>query len=99
MTAAGFRLRLGPDLAPRLPVALQSVLFLVFFWWRLKLEWDRRAASYATLMLATSAGWLTYSHVAVTDLPLAAFFSAAVLYCLPGVGRGARGGLRGGGGG
>lgn len=83
MTAGGVKLGLGPDLAPRLPVALLSVIFLAFFWWRLKLEWDYRVASYATAMLATSAGWLTYSHVAVTDLPLAAFFSAAVLLSLP----------------
>jgi len=83
MTAAGFRLGLDADLAPRLPVALLSVLFLGFFWWRLKAEWGRRSASFATAMLATSAGWLTYSHVAVTDLPLAAFFSAAVLLSLP----------------
>ncbi len=79
MTATGFKLGLGPDLAPRLPVALLSVAFLAFFWWRLRIEWGVRTASYATAMLATSAGWLTYSHVAVTDLPLAAFFSAAVL--------------------
>ena len=45
-----------------------ELVFLGFFWWRLKLEWGGRAASYATAMLATSAGWLTYSHVAVTDL-------------------------------
>jgi len=83
MTAAATRIGLGPDLAPRLPVALLSVLFLGFFWWRLKVEWDQRAASFATAMLATSAGWLTYSHVAVTDLPLAVFFSAAVLLSLP----------------
>jgi 4-amino-4-deoxy-L-arabinose transferase-like glycosyltransferase len=83
MTATGFHLGLGPDLAPRLPVALLSVAFLTFFWWRLRLEWDARAASCATAMLATSAGWLTYSHVAVTDLPLAAFFCAAVLLALP----------------
>jgi len=79
MTAAGFKLGLGPDLAPRLPVALLSVAFLAFFWWRLKIEWDARAASSSTAILATSAGWLAYSHVAVTDLPLAAFFTAAVL--------------------
>jgi 4-amino-4-deoxy-L-arabinose transferase-like glycosyltransferase len=90
MTAAGFRLGLGPDLAPRLPVAILSVLFMGFFWWRLKLEWDQRAAFYATAMLATSAGWLTYSHVAVTDLPLAAFFSAAVLLSLSWIARGQR---------
>jgi 4-amino-4-deoxy-L-arabinose transferase-like glycosyltransferase len=83
MTGAGFRLGLGPELAPRLPVALLSLAFLAFFWWRLRLEWDARVASYATAMLATSAGWLTYSHIAVTDLPLAVFFSAAVLLALP----------------
>ncbi len=93
MTAAGFRLGLGPDLAPRLPVAILSILFLGFFWWRLKIEWDPRAASCATAMLATSAGWLAYSHVAVTDLPLAVFFCAAVLLSLPWVARGERNGL------
>ncbi len=87
MTAAGFRLGLGPDLAPRLPLALLSVAFLCFFWVRLDLEWGRKAASCATAMLATSAGWLAYSHVAVTDVPMAAFFSAAVLLSLGWVGR------------
>ncbi len=87
MTAAGFRLGLGPDLAPRLPVAILSLLFLAFFWRRLAMEWDRRAATYATAMLATSAGWLAYSHVAVTDLPLSVFFSAAVLLSLPWIAR------------
>src|SRR5580698_729643 len=82
MTATGFRLGLGPDLAPRLPVALLSLLFLAFFWVRLDVEFGRRAASFATAMLATSAGWLAYSHVAVTDLPMAAFFSAAVFLSL-----------------
>jgi 4-amino-4-deoxy-L-arabinose transferase-like glycosyltransferase len=95
MTAAGFRLGLGPDVAPRLPVAVLSILFLGFFWWRLQREWDRRAASCATAMLATSAGWLAYSHVAVTDLPLAAFFSAALLLSLPWLARGEKNGLTG----
>ena len=90
VTAAGFRMGLGPDLAPRLPVALLGLGFLVFFWWRLRIEWGARVASYATAMLATSAGWLTYSHVAVTDLPLSAFFAAAVLLSLPWLGRGDR---------
>jgi 4-amino-4-deoxy-L-arabinose transferase-like glycosyltransferase len=91
MTASGFRLGLGPDLAPRLPVAVLSVMFLGFFWWRLSVEWDRRVASYATAMLCTSAGWLMYSHVAVTDLPLAVFFSAAVLLSMPWLSRGENG--------
>lgn len=79
MTATAFKMGLGPDLAPRLPVALLSVAFLAFFWWRLNIEWNSRIASFSTAVLATTAGWLAYSHVAVMDLPLAAFFSAAVL--------------------
>jgi 4-amino-4-deoxy-L-arabinose transferase-like glycosyltransferase len=90
LTAAGFKLGLGADLAPRLPVALLSVAFLAFFWWRLKTEWDECTASWSTAMLATSAGWLTYSHVAVTDVPMAVFFSAAVLLSLPWLARGER---------
>ncbi|MGA2713590.1 MAG: hypothetical protein ABSG41_10840 [Bryobacteraceae bacterium] len=87
MTASAFRMGLGPDLAPRLPVAFLSLTFLAFFWWRLRIEWGSRVAFYATTMLATSAGWLAYSHVAVTDLPLAAFFSAAVLLSMPWIAR------------
>lgn len=88
MTAVGFRLGLGEELAPRLPVALLSLAFLAFFWWRLRMEWGSRVASLGAAMLATSAGWLAYGHIAVTDLPLAAFFSAAVLLSLPWVARG-----------
>src|ERR1700748_3390543 len=73
MTAAAFRLGLGTDLAPRLPVALLSLAFLACFWGRMRIEWGTRVALLAAAMLATSAGWLAYSHVAVTDLPLAAF--------------------------
>ncbi len=90
MTAAGFKLGLNPDLAPRLPVALLSLAFLAFFWFRVRKEWGGRVALYSTAILATSAGWLTYSEIAVTDLPLAAFFSAAVLLSLPWVARGER---------
>jgi 4-amino-4-deoxy-L-arabinose transferase-like glycosyltransferase len=90
MTACAFRLGLGPDLAPRLPIALLSLAFLVFFWWRLRIEWGARAAWFATAMLATSAGWLAFSHVAVTDLPLAVFFSASLLLSMPWIARGER---------
>ena len=40
----------------------------------------------STALLATSAGWLTYSSLGLTDLPLAVFFSLAVLLALPLVG-------------
>jgi 4-amino-4-deoxy-L-arabinose transferase-like glycosyltransferase len=88
MTAAGFRLGLGPDLAPRLPVALLAVAFLAFFWWVLRREFGCMAAGCATLILGTSVEWLVFSQVGVTDLPLAATFSAAMLLALPWVRRG-----------
>jgi len=79
MTAAGFKLGLGPDWAPRLPVALMSVAFLIYFFVVLRREFGDRAACYACAILATSAGWLVYSHVAITDLPMSAAFAAAML--------------------
>ncbi len=82
MTGVGFRLGLGPELAPRLPVALLGLGFLVFFWFRLRRLWDVETACAATAMLATSVGWLAYSHVAITDIPLAVLFSSAVLLSL-----------------
>jgi len=88
MTAAGFRAGLGPDLAPRLPVALMAAAFLVFFWWILNREFGCVAAGCATLILGTSVEWLVFSQIGVTDLPLAASFSAAMLLALPWVRRG-----------
>jgi 4-amino-4-deoxy-L-arabinose transferase-like glycosyltransferase len=82
MTAAGFRLGLNEDLAPRAPVALMSVAFLVLFWSVLRRAFGERAAFYAAAMLATSAGWLAFSHVAVTDLPLSATFAGCMLLLL-----------------
>jgi len=82
MTAAGFKLGLGPDLAPRLPVALASVAFLVYFFLVLRRQFGDRAAWYASAILATSAGWLVYSHFAITDLPMSAAFAAAMLTIL-----------------
>ena len=83
MTAAGFKLGLGPDWAPRLPVALASVAFLIYFFVALRREFGGRAAWYSCAILATSAGWLVYSHVAITDLPMSAAFAAAMLAILP----------------
>jgi 4-amino-4-deoxy-L-arabinose transferase-like glycosyltransferase len=82
MTGAAFRLGFGEDLAPRVPVALASVAFLIFFQCILSREFGARAAWTATLMLATSAGWLGCSFIGTTDLPMAAAFSAAMLLSL-----------------
>ncbi len=83
MTAAGFDLGLGDELAPRLPVAIVSVAFLVFFFYILRREFGQKAAALSTCVLATSAGWLAYSHIAVTDLPMSAAFASAMLLAMP----------------
>jgi len=93
MTGAAFRLGLGPDLAPRMPVALFSVAFLIFFWWRLRREFGDAVAWMAALMLATCAEWIGFSQVGATDLPMAAGFTAAMLLVLPWVARGETRGL------
>lgn len=93
MAAAGFRAGFGPETAPRLPVALLSIAFLIFYWRALEREFGRRAALFSMAILGTSAGWLAFSRVAVPDLPMAAAFSAAMLLCLPWLERGDRRGL------
>ena len=85
MTAIGFNAGLGPELAPRLPVAIASVGFLIFFFVVLRREFGERAAFFASAILASSAGWLAYSHVAVPDLPMSAAFGAAMLTIMSGV--------------
>ncbi|HYM10453.1 MAG TPA: glycosyltransferase family 39 protein [Bryobacterales bacterium] len=88
MAAGAFRLGLDNDLAPRLPVAILSALFLLFFYRRLRAEFGATAAAYAAAILATSAGWAAYSRAAVFDIPLAATFSAAMLCLLGWIERG-----------
>ena len=83
MSGAGFRLGLGPELAPRVPVALLSMAFLGFFWWIVSREFGCRAASLASVILGTTAAWIGFSQVGVTDMPLTAAFSAAMLLALP----------------
>lgn len=88
MTAAAFRLGLNEDLAPRLPVALTAVAFLLFFFWILRREFGENAAWFATIILGATALWLAFSQTAVTDLPMSAAFSAAMLLSLGWVDRG-----------
>jgi 4-amino-4-deoxy-L-arabinose transferase-like glycosyltransferase len=93
MIAAGYRAGLADEAAVRVPIALMSSGFLFLFFHRLRREFGEKAALYATAVLATSAGWLAYSHVAVTDLPLAATFAGAIVLFLPWVRSGGRRGL------
>jgi 4-amino-4-deoxy-L-arabinose transferase-like glycosyltransferase len=83
LAAVGFRAGLGEEMATRLPVAALSLGFLAFFYWRLRREFGGEAAAYAAAILATSAGWVGYSHAGVFDLPLAATFGAAMLLLMP----------------
>src|SRR5579862_7433708 len=87
MTAAGFKTGLGADLAPRLPVALVSLAFLIYFFIVLRREFGGRVAWYSAAILATSAGWLAYSHIAITDVPMSAAFGAAMFTLAPADGR------------
>jgi|SRR5579871_4290885 len=84
MTAVGFKVGFDQDLAPRVPVALASVAFLIYFFVVLRREFGEQAAFYSTAILSTSAGWLAYSHVAVTDLPLTAALAVSMLTLLRG---------------
>jgi len=77
-TAAGFRLGLERSFAPRLPVALFGALFLAFFYWSLRREFGANPAWYATAILGSCAWWISFRRRRA-DLPMSAFFSAAML--------------------
>jgi 4-amino-4-deoxy-L-arabinose transferase-like glycosyltransferase len=83
IAAAGYRAGLSSDLAPRLPVALFSVAFLIAFFYLLRREFGASAACYSTAILATSGGWIALSQVAVTDVPAASMFGLALIFTLP----------------
>lgn len=79
MIAAGRLLRLPDEWAARLPIALLSIAFLIFFFRVVMREFPSKTALAATTILATSAGWLAYSFVAVTDVPMSATLAGAML--------------------
>ena len=83
MTALGTAAGLGPELSGRLPVALLSLAFLAIALVLIKQEFGFEPAVSATALLATSAGWVAYSSLCLTDIPVACFFSLAVLLSLP----------------
>ncbi|MGI8958938.1 MAG: ArnT family glycosyltransferase, partial [Bryobacteraceae bacterium] len=83
MVAVGTATGLNPDLAARLPVALLSLAFLAISFWLLRREFGAEVSMFSMALLATSAGWLTYSGLCLTDLPLAVCFSLTVFLALP----------------
>lgn len=82
ISAIGFWLGLGPETAPRLPLGIASAGFLIWFGVYLRRWLSERQAFLAACILATSAGWIAYSNVAVTDVPLSICFAAAMLVSL-----------------
>ena len=93
LVGAAYRLGFGDDWAPRIGVAVISLGFLAFYYMQLRREFGDLAALYASVILATSAGWFAFSQVGVTDLPMAAAFGASVLLALRWVRSGGRRGL------
>ncbi|MCY4186958.1 MAG: phospholipid carrier-dependent glycosyltransferase [Bryobacterales bacterium] len=73
----------GLEAYTRVPVALLSLGFLAFFFWRVREHFDSETAITATCLLATSAGWIAYSDAGVFDAPLTVFTSGAMLCLLP----------------
>jgi 4-amino-4-deoxy-L-arabinose transferase-like glycosyltransferase len=83
LTAIGTNARLGIELSGRLPVAILSLCFLAAMFALVKAEYGEELAALAVVLLGSSAGWLVYSSLALTDLPLAVFYSLAVLLAVP----------------
>ncbi|MFN7921123.1 MAG: glycosyltransferase family 39 protein [Bryobacteraceae bacterium] len=83
-TAAATRVGLHDEWAARLPVALVSLAFLVFYYLRLRVFFGADTAWAAAVMLASSIGWVAYSHLAVPDLLLSATLGAALLSMMSG---------------
>jgi 4-amino-4-deoxy-L-arabinose transferase-like glycosyltransferase len=83
MSAAFAWLGNRPELAARLPVVLLSLAFLALVSWFVAREFGAEAAAVSVSLLATCAGWAAFSNLGLTDLPMAVFFSLAVLLALP----------------
>lgn len=81
-TAAANRLGLRDEWAARVPMALISLAFLIFFHEILRREFSFRRALAATAILGGSAGWLVASFAAVPDLPMSAALAAAMMIAL-----------------
>ena len=79
MIGGAFRLGWDENWAPRLPVAVFSLCFLAGYFFLVRREFGAEIAWWATAILSTSALWMAFSHAAVTDLPLAAAFTGALL--------------------
>jgi 4-amino-4-deoxy-L-arabinose transferase-like glycosyltransferase len=83
MTAGGTMAGFNPEVAARLPVVLLSLAFLFASYALLNNEFGFKVAASSATLLASSAAWIAFTDLSLTDLPLAVFFSLAVLLALP----------------
>jgi 4-amino-4-deoxy-L-arabinose transferase-like glycosyltransferase len=81
--AAAESLGLGGDRATRWPVALLSALFLLYFYRSLSDAFGAKPAACASMILATSAGWVAFSQAGIFDMPLTVTLGTALLALLP----------------
>jgi 4-amino-4-deoxy-L-arabinose transferase-like glycosyltransferase len=79
MTAAATLLGLGPETAPRLPVALTALTLIVFIYKFLKPRLGLEVATHSAILLAGAAAWVAFGSVGVTDVPLTTHFTICLL--------------------
>ncbi|HEY4360680.1 MAG TPA: glycosyltransferase family 39 protein [Bryobacteraceae bacterium] len=82
LTAVATKVGLRDEWAARVPGALASLGFLLFFFATLEREFSAKVAMMGTAILGTSAGWIAYSYGAVPDVLMSALFGAALLVTL-----------------
>lgn len=79
MTGLGTLAGLGPETAPRLPVALTALALIGFLYWYLKPRLGDCVALHSAILLAGCVGWLGFASVGVTDVPLTVHFTICLL--------------------
>ena len=79
MTGVGTLVGLGPETAPRVPVALTALALIAFLYFFLKPRLGCGIALHSAILLSGTVGWLGFGSVGVTDVPLTACFTICVL--------------------
>ena len=79
MTGVGSLLGLGPENAPRLPVALTAFALIVWMFRYLKPRVGCGIGLHSAILLAGTVGWLGFGSVGVTDVPLTTSLTVCLL--------------------
>ena len=84
LAAIGFRIFGVGEFAARLPSALAATVTVFFLYFVCRRLWGRAIALWASLILASSAGYLAFSRAGSTDMVLTACLTLAFLSFLMG---------------